>query len=240
MTRAAVTTGHLTATLKLPPGLDTGPAVTAADRLPGGWHPTPPPAAGLHDSPVLTVSDTGPEPAVRVHGQTVHLNLPHQAARTSTLAYVTYTAMERARQQRQMLTLHANAAVTPSGRGILLLGNKGAGKTSVGLALGARGWTHAGDDLAVLAEAGPDLLLLPGKPTAAVRPDDPGLWQAPKPLVALAPFLRTPVRLAGVIRLTVHPAVPHPLITDATPFSANEQLRLHEALARYISGLPTP
>ncbi|MEU9068924.1 hypothetical protein AB0D60_18820 [Streptomyces sp. NPDC048306] len=26
----------------------------------------------------------------------------------------------------------------------------------------------------------------------------------------------------------------------ATPFSANEQLRLHEGLARYISGLPTP
>ncbi|WUT01516.1 hypothetical protein OHA46_32690 (plasmid) [Streptomyces sp. NBC_00708] len=240
MTRAAVTTGHLTSALELPPGLDTGPAVTAADRLPGGWHPAPAPPGSAMDGPVLTVSDTGPEPAVRVHGQTVHLNLPHQAAHTSTLAYVTYTALERARQQRQMLTLHANAAVTPSGQGILLLGNKGAGKTSVGLALGAQGWTHAGDDLTVLAEAGPDLLILPGKPTAAVRPADPGLWQAPKPLVTLAPFLRAPVPLAGVIRLTVHPAVPQPQITDATPFSANEQLRLHEALARYISGLPTP
>ncbi|WP_328898581.1 hypothetical protein OHR86_00190 [Streptomyces sp. NBC_00441] len=240
MIRAAVTTGHLTAALELPPGLDTGPAVMAADRLPGGWHPAPPPVAELPDGPVLIVSDTGPEPAVRVHGQTVHLNLPHQAARTSTLAYATYTALERARQQRQMLTLHANAAVTPSGQGILLLGNKGAGKTSVGLALGARGWTHAGDDLTVLAQTGPDLLILPGKPTAAVRPADPGLWQAPKPFVTLAPFLRAPVPLAGIIRLTVHPAVPHPLITDATPFSANEQLRLHEALARYISGLPTP
>ncbi|OKJ78573.1 hypothetical protein [Streptomyces sp. CB02460] len=241
MTRAAaVTTGHLTATLELPPGLSTGPAVTAANRLPGGWSLAPLPANSAMDGPVLTVSDAGPEPAVRVEGQTVHLTLLHQAARTSTLAYVTYTALERSRQQRQMLPLHANAMVSPSGLGILLLGNKGAGKTSVVLALGSRGWTHAGDDLAVLAEAASDLLVLPGKPTAAVRPGDPGLWQAPKPVITLTPFLHIPVPLAGVIRLTVHPAVPGPLLTSATPFSPNEQLRLHEALARYISGLPTP
>ncbi|MEU3227439.1 hypothetical protein ABZ695_30310 [Streptomyces sp. NPDC006976] len=241
MTRAAVTTGHLTAALELPPGLDTGPAITAADRLPGGWRLAAPPPVTLPDRLVLTVSDTastGPE--VRLDGQTVHLNLLHRAARTSTLAYVTYTALERARQQRQMLTLHANTLVTPSGHGILLLGNKGAGKSSVALALGSRGWTHAGDDLSVLAEEAPDVLILPGKPTAAVRSDDPSLWQAPKPVITLAPLLRVPVPLVGIIRLTVHPAVPRPLITDATPFSANEQLRLHEALARYISGLPTP
>ncbi|PZT75747.1 MULTISPECIES: hypothetical protein [unclassified Streptomyces] len=240
MTWAAVTTGHLTAALELPPGLDTGPAVTAADRLPGGWSLTPPPANSAMDGPILTMSDTEPEPTVRVEGQTVHLTLPHQAAHTSTLAYVTYTALERSRQQRQMLTLHANAMVTPSGLGILLLGSKGAGKTSVVLALGSRGWTHAGDDLAVLAEAASGLLVLPGKPTAAVRSNDPVLWQAPKPVVTLAPFLRAPVPLVGIIRLTVHPAVPGPLVASATPFSPNEQLRLHEALARYISGLPTP
>lgn len=109
----------------------------------------------------------------------------------------------------------------------------------MGLALGARSWTHAGDDPTVLAEPGRTRCsFLASRPPPAARPTLP--VAGPKPLLALAPFLRTPVRLAGIIRLTVHPAVPHPLITDATPFSANEQLRLHEALARCISGLPTP
>ncbi|MBP0460843.1 hypothetical protein [Streptomyces montanisoli] len=239
MNPAAVATGHLTAALELPPGLDTGPAVTAANRLPGGWHLSTP-SPGSPDGPAVTVTYADGEPAVTVSGHTVRISLPRDVARSSTLAYATYTALERARQQRQMLTLHANAAVTPCGRGVLLLGNKGAGKTSVTLALGGRGWTLAGDDLTVLAEDDTELLILPGKATAAVRPQDPKLWQAPKPIVDLAPFLRVPVPVAGIIRLTVHPAVPRPLLVPATPFSVNEQLRLHEALARYISGLPTP
>ncbi|AXG79315.1 phosphoenolpyruvate carboxykinase (ATP) [Streptomyces paludis] len=239
MTPTAVATGHLTAVLGLPPGLDTGPAATAANRLPGGWYLSVP-GPESRDCPAVTVTYAEAEPTVAVDGQTVRMSLPRPVARSSTLAYTTYTALERARQQRHMLTLHANAAVTPSGRGVLLLGNKGAGKTSVTLALGARGWTHAGDDLTVLAENDAELLILPGKATAAVRPQDPQLWQSPKPIVGLTPFLRVPVPLAGVIRLIVHPAVPRPLLVSATPFSANEQLRLHEALARYISGLPTP
>lgn len=112
MIPAVVATGHLTAALGLPGGLDTGPAVTAANQFPGGWH--------------------------------LHCFGPRN--RDCTAVTVTYTALERARQQGQMLTLHANAAVTPSGCGALLLGNMGAGKTSVTLALGARGWTHVGDD----------------------------------------------------------------------------------------------
>ncbi|MFE9882568.1 hypothetical protein [Streptomyces sp. NPDC005784] len=230
-------TGHVTAALELPPGLDTGPAAAAADRLPGGWH-----LSGTVDGdyPVVTVACTAGDPTVTVQGRTVRMRLSHTAAGAATLAYATYTALERTRQQRQMLTLHANAAVTPSGRGVLLLGTKGAGKTSVTLALGERGWTHAGDDLAILAEHDPQLLLYPGKATAAVRPQDPQLWQAPKPIIILAPFIRDPVPLTAAVRLTVHPAIPRAVLASATPFSANEQLRLHEALARYISGLPTP
>ncbi len=240
MNPAAVTTGHLTAALDLPERLDLGPALTAADRLPGGWNLTPlPPGPGPGPVVGVTVADTTPK--ITVSGPMVQLTLTERAARSATLAYTTYTALERARQERHMLTLHANAAVTPSGRGVLLLGNKGAGKTSVTLALGERGFTHAGDDLSVLAEddAG-ELLLLPGKATAAVRPKDARRWQDPKPVIDLAPFIPRPVLLAAVVRLTVHPAVPSAVLVPATPFSANEQLRLHEALARYISGIPTP
>jgi hypothetical protein len=236
---ATLATGHLTAALELPAGLNTGPAVTAASRLPGGWRlSTTGPVS--RDCPVVEVTYASTKPKTTVDGRTVRISLTRDATRSPTLAYATYTALERARQERQMLTLHANATVTPSGHGLLLLGTKGAGKTSVTLALGARGWTHAGDDLTVLAEDEDGLLILPGKATAAVRPQNPELWQAPKPVVVLSPFLRVPVPLVGVIRLTVHPAVPRPLLVPATPFSANEQLRLHEALARYISGLPTP
>ncbi|ARF73053.1 hypothetical protein B7C62_12840 [Kitasatospora albolonga] len=240
MSPAAVATGHLTAALELPPGLDPCQALTAADRLPGGWSLSPL-SVGGEPCPVVgvTVTDTAPE--TTVSGSRVQLSLTQRAARSATLAYTTYTALERARQERHMLTLHANAAVTPSGRGVLLLGNKGAGKTSVTLALGERGFTHAGDDLSVLAEDGSgELLLLPGKATATVRPKDARRWQDPKPVIGLAPFLRRPVSLAAVVRLTVHPDVPSAVLVPATPFSANEQLRLHEALARCISGIPTP
>ncbi|WP_240634204.1 MULTISPECIES: hypothetical protein [Streptomyces] len=232
-------TGHVIAALELASGLDPGPAAAASGRLPGGWHLSGSSGVG-GDCPVVAVACTAGDPAVTVQGRTVRMRLSHAAAGSATLAYATYTALERARQQRQMLTLHANAAVTPSGRGVLLLGTKGAGKTSVTLALGERGWTHAGDDLAILAEHDPQLLLHPGKTTAAVRAQDPQLWQAPKPVIALTPFTRVPVPLAAAVRLTVHPAIPRPVLVPATPFSANEQLRLHEALARYISGLPTP
>jgi ABC-type branched-subunit amino acid transport system ATPase component len=51
-----------------------------------------------------------------------------------------------------MATVHATALHTPEGRTVLLLGAKGAGKTSTALALTERSWVHAGDDLVVLGE----------------------------------------------------------------------------------------
>lgn len=241
MTGAAVTTGHLTSTLTLPEALDTGPALAAATTLPGGWHlhhpATLPPSA-----PAVHVAPTTGDPDVTVRGRTVRLRLPPAAASSATLAYAVYTATERARQYRQLVTVHANAAVHPqTGQAVVLLGTKGAGKTAVTLALGERGWTHAGDDLIVLGDHDDgQATLWPGKATAAVRPADPTRWQHPKPVIPLAPFLKHPVPVTLFVRLTVHPALPTAQLTPATPFSANEQLRLHEALARYISGLPTP
>lgn len=58
--------------------------------------------------------------------------------------------------------------------------------------------------------------------------------------MTLTPFTPAPAPLHIAVRLTVHPAIPTPHTTPGTPFNANEQLRLHEALGRYISGLPTP
>jgi hypothetical protein len=40
--------------------------------------------------------------------------------------------------------------------------------------------------------------------------------------------------------MAVHPDLATSTLMPAVPLSANERLRLHENLGRYISGLPTP
>lgn len=169
MSTTTVTTGHVTAALYLPRAARTGPALAAADRLPGGWHLHPASTGTCGAAPKVTVEHTTTTSTVTVRGHRVRLRLSPAATRTSTLAYLIYTALERARQQRQMTTVHANAVISPAGHSVLLLGAKSAGKTAVTLALGERGCTHAGDDLSVLPERNGELELWPGKPTAAVR-----------------------------------------------------------------------
>ncbi|MFF4647753.1 hypothetical protein [Streptomyces sp. NPDC001389] len=172
-------------------------------------------------------------------GDTVRLLLPEQAAASASLAFTTYTAMERARQEQGMVTVHATA-VTRDHAAVVLLGDKAMGKTSTSLALGRRGWTHAGDDLVVIREDAGRLDVMPGKPTAAVRLHDGAAFYEPKPALDLRDgFASGPTAAALFVRLAVHPdARPH--ATAAVPFSGNEMLRLHENLSRYISGLPTP
>lgn len=227
-------TGYVSALLALPKEVDTTAARAAGRCLPGGWTLTPAEAAaGTADVEI----DIGAA-AVTAAADTVRVTLPRTAAGADTLAYVTYTATERARQQQRKVTVHAGALIAPGGRAVLLLGAKGAGKTSTALALATRGWTHAGDDLVVLGELGEGLGVWPGKPTAAVR--DPARPLAPKPQRALEPFATGPAPLTRVVRLAVHPAHATAPLTSALPLSVNERLRLHELLARYISGLPTP
>jgi hypothetical protein len=227
-------TGHVSARLALPEQLDTT-AARAGDRaLPGGWTLTAGPATEAADVEVTTGAT-----AVTVAAGTVRLRLPVDVAASDTLAYVTYTALERARQHQRKVTVHATALIAPDGRAVLLLGAKGAGKTSTALALATRGWTHAGDDLVVLGEMGDGTVAVwPGKPTAAVR--DPARPLAPKPQRALEPFAAGPAPLARVVRVAVHPALDTASLMPAAPLSVNERLRLHELLGRYISGLPTP
>jgi hypothetical protein len=234
MTVHGLVTGHVRARLVLPAGLDTTAARSAGRALPGGWALTAAPAEG---APGVEVA-TGPA-AVTVEGETVRLRLPEAVAATDTLAYVTYTALEPARQRQRKVTVHGTALVAPGGRAVLLLGAKGAGKTSTALALASRGWTHAGDDLVVLGETAEGRLAVwPGTPVAAVR--DPARPLAPKPRRELEPFATGPAPLGRVVRVAVHPALSAASLTAAVPLSVNERLRLHELLGRSISGLPTP
>lgn len=228
-----LSTGHVRASVCLPAGLDTTAARAAAPMLPGGWH--------LEE----TVGGPGPAAAEITIGQarvtagehTVRIGLPPATAASPGLAYVTYTALERARQQQGKATVHA-AAVAPGGQAVLLLGDKGSGKTGTAAELAARGWVHAGDDLVVIGEGpGGRLTVWPGRPVAAVR--DPAAPLAPKTPVTLEPFASGPAPVTRVLRLAVRPGLPA-AVTPAVPLTLNESLRLHELLARYISGLPTP
>ncbi|GAA1930582.1 hypothetical protein [Streptantibioticus ferralitis] len=236
MTAHRIVTGHISAVLALlPEELDTTAARTAGRALPGGWH-LEPSGTGLERAAVeITVGAAG----VSADAHTVRVRLPRTAASSDTLAYVTYTALERARQQQRKATVHATALHAPGGRAVLLLGTKGAGKTSTALALAERGWVHAGDDLVVLeGDEVQAVTVWPGKPTAAIR--DPLRPLAPKPQRDLEPFAAGPARLVWVVRIAIHPSLATASLTPAKPLSVNERLRLHENLGRYISGLPTP
>lgn len=234
MTVHRLVTGHISARLALPEYLDTTAAQAASRALPGGWTLTADPATEAVDVEVTTGTA-----AVTVAAVTVRLRLPAHVAASSSLAYVTYTAFERARQHQRKATVHATALIAPDGQAVLLIGAKGAGKTSTALALAAQGWTHAGDDVVVLGESDDGRVSVwPGKPTAAIR--DPARPLAPKPQRALEPFATGLAPLARVVRMAVHPALDTASLTPAVPLSVNERLRLHETLGRYISGLPTP
>ncbi|MEV5879379.1 hypothetical protein AB0L75_35180 [Streptomyces sp. NPDC052101] len=231
--RATLTTGYVTADLHLPYCL---PAPDASHLLPGGWTTSPPRQnTGIH----LSVEITDGPGHIHVTDEQVALALTAEAARSTALAFTTYTALERARQLRRMVTVHATA-ITRHRQAVLILGHKAAGKTTTALALARRGWMHAGDDLVVLGEAGHELLVMPGKPTAAVRPAATDAFYQPKPVVDLRDAFETePSAVALVVRVAVHPNS-QTLVAPATPFSTAELLRLHENLARYITGLPTP
>jgi hypothetical protein len=234
MSMHRLVTGHVSAFLSLPMGVDTTAARSADRALPGGWTLTAASAAAAAGVEVTT------GPAAVIGGRNkVRLQLPAAVAASGTLAYATYTALEPIRQRQRKVTVHATALTSPDGEALLLLGSKAAGKTSTALALAIRGWTHAGDDLVVLGETSDGgLAVWPGKPTAAIR--DPSRPLAPKLQQVLAPFAAGPAPLARVVRLAIHPALVVPSLTSGAPLSVNERLRLHEMLGRYISGLPTP
>ncbi|MFD7580957.1 hypothetical protein [Kitasatospora sp. NPDC059817] len=234
MTLHQLTTGHVRAVVRLPEHLDTAAARAAARFLPGGWHLGEPGASEGLAAVEIAIGTAD----VTADADTVRIRLPHDSAVSASLAYLTYTALERVRQRRGKVTVHATALVPPDGRAVLLLGDKGAGKTTTALALAERGWVHAGDDLVVLAEEdGGQVAVWPGKPTAAVR--EPHAPLAPKHVLDLAPFAASPAPLGWVVRLAVHPGRTSAL-RPAVPLSVNEGLRLHELLTRYLSGLPTP
>lgn len=234
-----VRTGHVTVAVEIPSGFSLAGGSSITRALPGGWQPLGPPAGAATTAAAIKVTE-GPG-RVCARGTAIHVEVPGKSLCDRSWAYAVYTAAERHRQQSGMATVHASAVVAADGRAVLLLGDKAAGKTTTCLALArGHGFTHAGDDIVIIRECADGHVVLPGKPTAALRVRSRHFY-APKQIVSLDTdgFLVGDARVGLTVRIAVHPdAVPKTV--PAVPLSLNERLRLHENLARYISGLPTP
>lgn len=233
-------TGYLTIALTVPDEVtDSVLAAVHAEvtrLLPGGWRAGDPPPV----NPDLRVAVTSADrPHITLAGECVLVELPAPVLTSVTLAYVTYTAAERARQQHGMITTHASAMTTPEGRGVVLLGDKGSGKTDSTLALASKGYPPLGDDLIVLATRPERLEVLAGKQIATVRQPGAVLGYETKTAVHLGQPTTPVVPVALVVRVGIHPAA-RPAMVTGTPLSVTERLRLAENLARYITGTPTP
>lgn len=247
-TELRLDTGYVTAALTLPDelaGADLASIRGEVTRLlPDGWHPSFPPPAHPNIRIVVATTTGTPHVVLDGHadapeGEVVLVDLPTSVVASATLAYVTYTVTERARQQRRMVTTHASALATPDGMGVVLLGDKGAGKTSTAMALLRHGYRLLGDDLIVLAARPDGLEVLAGRQIAAVRQPGAILGYETKSCVDLATAASGSVPVALAVRVGVHPSAVA-AVTAGTPLSVVERLRLAENLARYITGTPTP
>lgn len=212
--------------------------------LPGGWQVSH--QSRLRHGPSVRVTLVRQSPSLivkRTWPLVVEASLIPSQIRVS-FPYLIYTLFERPRQQLGMCTIHAAAAVSPSGQGVLLLGDKGAGKTSILLALIERGYVPAGDDL-VVVQADKKLQLRAGNRIARLRYRTSGarhsFYESKRAMrLDTQSFLSETVPLCHVFRVNVHPMNGRATITPSPTSGLNEGLRLFENTARYIRGMSTP
>jgi hypothetical protein len=238
----SLSTGYVSATLLSPLDLAAHPYTVHARSLPGGWQLQTGKTNANDASLRLVPVSRNPHVCLK-RGQHFCCNifLPPAEAR-NRLPYLTYTLLERIRQERGMCTIHAAAVVAPSGGAALLLGDKGTGKTSIVMELMARGYVPAGDDL-VIIKTGKMLSVLGGNRISRQRRygKDSGFYES-KCSIDLddSRFLQGTAPVRKVFRVNVYPNNSTQLIDSNSEMTAQDALRLHENLGRYIHGLATP
>lgn len=247
MPTTLLTTGYTNALLNLPDDawlLDVEEEV--APQLPGGWHAAQYGGEAVSHPLLLVKYGVTATASVRpVSSNEIHLCLPATTVRSARLGYLTYTLLERYRQRACIASVHAAAIALPSGAGVLILGDKGSGKTNTLLELLRQGCVPAGDDLIALHLTRDGVELLPSKRIAAVRGPSrpPALYYETKRTVALDgefSFLQTPARVDWIFRVNVHSGSESNVLERSDKLTIGERLRLHENLVRYIGGLATP
>lgn len=184
------------------------------------------------------------------------------------IKYLVYTLAEKSRQiDNRQCTLHAaGVATSDETTSVLILGDKGSGKTLTTYALcRLYGMKLIGDDLVIIGNDDKDNLYLHGGTTAFTLRRDSAEQYFPEmrdllrltsrkstqctipyedkvvisPDKALIDVCMKVAKIALVVRISIH------ILTSAGIVSGivskfNEALRLHENLARHIRGQTTP
>lgn len=176
------------------------------------------------------------------------------------IPYIAYNCSEKIRQERMGLTsLHGVSLVSPDNQGILVLGDKGSGKTALSMALAMyKGYRLLANDLALLQNDRKTLSLVTGSKVMDIRlgvilhyfPDlkkyvsnevGKNLYESK---ISVTPedinvsSITGNFPLACIIRVNVHPFNDDIQIERGA--KKKEQLRLYENLSRYIKGVTTP
>ena len=182
------------------------------------------------------------------------------------LPYLAYTLGERIRQEElDLFSLHAAALSIPDDNGsILILGDKGSGKTSLALALGREGYKLIGNDLVLVKfyreenqafiPAGTQIFDVRRAVIEHFFPQlvdcvaDNSLYSQDHPYESKMVFYpedigivpggdQTGLRL--IVRINIHPNNTETIVIPP-PNRIIEALRLNENLGRYIRGVTTP
>jgi hypothetical protein len=175
----------------------------------------------------------------------------------SRLPYLIYNLAERKREEKGFITLHG-AAVAKDGKGILIVGDKGSGKTSLmlGLCLN-QGYKIIGNDIVIISGR-QKINLVSGTKQINVRlpvgrrfgfdmsssneRKDVIDYEVKKSFMPVELNIKSTSKLTDlsmVVRANIHSANPD-FVSSAEFSRETEALRLSENVSRYIRGLPTP
>lgn len=178
------------------------------------------------------------------------------------LLFLALSLSERERQLRGQLLSHGAGIASPSGQGILLLGNQGAGKTTLALNLCKRNFSLIGNDQVFIGPKAQDdeLMLLGGTKYITVRETALGRnnldsynlqfnsstiskWNNKKTYTCNDLGIRstqTPTKIEKTLIIHMDATGKEELtINRMSPFSIRTNLFLAEKFSRHISGVAT-
>lgn len=258
-----IDTGFVVTNFRIPASVDRDflqsiPDPTLAYNLPGGCEITFPMESTAEDLLIQvynsrTPSITRHRGMFNLHGPNDNPNLFRQ------FPYIAYTLGEKVRSHKhQAVTFHAAAVSLDSENGLLILGDKGSGKTSLALTLAKRqGMSFVGNDLVLVANNVDSLGIMDGTKMVNTRfavvenlfggqfDYDPSGKHPYEDKVYIMPQdvgLKTQsqvARIQAVVRVNVHPVNEGTKVEDG-PRRTIEALRIYENAGRYIKGGVTP
>jgi len=179
----------------------------------------------------------------------------------SHLIFRAICVAEYQRQKEGKILTHGAGMASPDGRGLLLLGNQGAGKTSIALSLGTRGYSIVGNDQVIFGQSDRGIDLIDGTKYLTIRKNVlrynlPNLTSIDFPTNGRSKWdtkvivnpedvgiseCTAPVPLCAVFIVHLDGSGTDKAgIKKLTPCDLQNNLFLSEKFSRHISGIATP